>query len=169
MTLRYAKKQLKTLLALCFTDAPETSHHWRVFAPGSTGVCIRFNKSKLLDTVDKQTGFQHQKVKYKTFEKLEKRPPLTNILPFLKRYAYRDEEEYRLIYSDKKAKSKQYKHLKINVNIISKIVLSPLLHKSLVASLKETLKSIEGCQRLTIGITTINDSKRWARTGEKSV
>ena len=29
------KNNLKTVLALCFTDAPETSHHWKVFSPGS--------------------------------------------------------------------------------------------------------------------------------------
>ncbi len=33
------KKNLRSVLALCFSQAPETYHHWRVFASGSSGAC----------------------------------------------------------------------------------------------------------------------------------
>lgn len=36
------KVKLKSVLALCFTQARDTYHHWRVFAPGSAdvpGIC----------------------------------------------------------------------------------------------------------------------------------
>jgi len=41
------KKHLQSVLALCFTPAFETYHHLRLFAEGSSGVCISFNQEKL--------------------------------------------------------------------------------------------------------------------------
>jgi len=49
LTVYKEKKSLKTLLALCFTETSETYHHWRVFAGGSSGVCITFKREELLD------------------------------------------------------------------------------------------------------------------------
>jgi hypothetical protein len=46
------KRNLKSLLAVCFTQTTETYHHWRVFAGGSSGVCIRFKRTKLLKAID---------------------------------------------------------------------------------------------------------------------
>ena len=43
-----SKKELQTLLALCFTESDETYHHWRVFTHGSDGVCIHFKREALL-------------------------------------------------------------------------------------------------------------------------
>lgn len=42
MALYKERKTLKSLLALCFSQVPETYHHWHVFAQGSAGVCIYF-------------------------------------------------------------------------------------------------------------------------------
>ena len=48
------KKKLTTVLALCFTQASETYHHWRVFANGSSGICITFHSVELLEAVQKE-------------------------------------------------------------------------------------------------------------------
>ena len=42
MSLYKKKGSLKSILALCFTQVPERYHHWRVFAGGPDGVCVRF-------------------------------------------------------------------------------------------------------------------------------
>jgi hypothetical protein len=40
--LKYAERSsFNSLFALCFTFAPETSHHWKVFSHGSDGVCLK--------------------------------------------------------------------------------------------------------------------------------
>jgi hypothetical protein len=44
---------LKTVLALCFTQATEHYHHWHVFAGGSSGVCIGFDRDALLKAAHK--------------------------------------------------------------------------------------------------------------------
>jgi hypothetical protein len=43
-----SKKELKTLLALCFTQASETFHHWKVFANGSSGYALPLSKVSCL-------------------------------------------------------------------------------------------------------------------------
>ncbi len=47
LTLYKQKKRLGSVLALCFTQASETYHRWRVFANGASGVCITFNRTAL--------------------------------------------------------------------------------------------------------------------------
>lgn len=44
-------RKLACVLALCFTRSTETYHHWRVFAGGSSGVCISFHRGELLGAV----------------------------------------------------------------------------------------------------------------------
>jgi hypothetical protein len=41
------RKSAKSVLALCFAEASETYHHWRVFSHGSDGTCIEFDKGHL--------------------------------------------------------------------------------------------------------------------------
>lgn len=168
MSIYKNKKNLKSLLALCFTDAPETNHHWKVFAPGNSGVCIRFKKSELLDSIDAIKNIKHDKVIYKPIDELEHKAPEKNDLPFLKRYPFHDEKEYRIIYTDK-SKTLKFKHIKIDLNSISRVVLSPLLHKNLAATLRKNIKSIEGCEHIRIYRTTLNESERWIACGENSV
>jgi hypothetical protein len=41
-------KHAVAVLALCFTESDETYHHWKVFSHGKDGVCIEFDKPRLL-------------------------------------------------------------------------------------------------------------------------
>jgi hypothetical protein len=56
-------KQAKSVLALCFTTAPETYHHWRVFSHGGDGVCIEFDHQKLMWDLEDELGFSYGTVK----------------------------------------------------------------------------------------------------------
>ena len=60
------KKNLQSVLALCFTPAFETYHHWRLFAEGSSGARISFNQEGLLKAVKKQVGVTARSVRYLT-------------------------------------------------------------------------------------------------------
>jgi len=42
------KRKLKSVLALCLMQSDERYHHWSVFAPGPSGVCVRFKRDELL-------------------------------------------------------------------------------------------------------------------------
>src|SRR2546425_2552095 len=92
------KKKLKSILALCFTQTHETYHHWRVFAGGSSGVCIRFKRSELIRATKVQKGLRRGPVKYLKLSQHLSRKLEVEDLPFLKRFAFQHENEFRMIY-----------------------------------------------------------------------
>src|SRR6266404_8446488 len=79
------RKKLQSVLALCFSEARETYHHWRVFSDGSSGVCIRFSRSELLKIVRPHSGIQARAVNYRTLKELKAQRLAVKDLPFLKR------------------------------------------------------------------------------------
>jgi hypothetical protein len=95
------KKRLGSVLALCFTEAGETYHHWKVFSSGTSGVCVRFKKDLLLAHLAAKTPIRAGPVQYKMMDHLRTSRVELASLPFLKRYAFRDEREFRLLYDTK--------------------------------------------------------------------
>lgn len=161
---QYQKKlALKSLLALCFTEAPETYHHWKVFASGPSGIRIEFNRDLLLAAIDEHPLRRHLRaslVRYATVNKLSAEHPTTVDLPFLKRFPFRDKCEFRIIF---RSKEKELKTLPIKIPLacIDRITLSPWLPEALAAPTIELLKSIPGCGDLGVGQSKLLDYKRW--------
>jgi len=79
------KKQLKTLLALCFAQAIEKYQHWHVFAHGQSGVCISFVFDNFINSISSHPGVRHGDVKYLTLRKYQDNIDSWNIedLPFI--------------------------------------------------------------------------------------
>ena len=154
------RENAKTVLALCFTEAAEAYHHWKAFSNGPDGISINFEKDKLLSTFNKDNKIEHRNVKYVSIRKMEKSSLDVSELPFLKRYPYRAEKEYRVIYVDTEALTKP-KNYDINLRWIKWIRLSPWMPEPLVESVKKTLKSISGCQELKIAQSTVIDNEKW--------
>src|SRR5450759_5659051 len=59
------RKKVKSVLALCFTMADDTYHHWRVFTHGSDGARITFRRKEFLAAFAKIKGVRKRPVKYK--------------------------------------------------------------------------------------------------------
>jgi len=154
------KKNLKTLLALCFSTKSETYHHWSVFSEGSSGVCIQFNKEKLLISLELDNIIKSDYVIYKMIRDLESRQPLLEELPFLKRYAYKDEEEFRIIYCSN-TDEMETKSIGIDIGCIDKIILSPWIPDPVVDTVKKVIKNIPECSNIKINKTRIIESKVW--------
>jgi hypothetical protein len=97
-------KNVQSVLALCFAECAETYHHWRVFSSGVDGVCIEFDLAKLSRGFSGDGRVKAGYVNYKTITELRDMKDNFDIdeLPFLKRFAYRDEREYRLVFIDDK-------------------------------------------------------------------
>ncbi len=153
------RRELKTLLSACFSQAIETYHHWKVFSPGSAGVCIYYFKDKLSKAIPKQ-GFSHRLVDYKSPTELLASYSELNDMPFTKAEAYRDEIEYRVIYSSK-TEFLRYKTITIELDVIRSIVLSPWMAPSLFEATKETLLSIEGCENIPITQSRVVANEAW--------
>jgi hypothetical protein len=151
----------KTILALCFAERRESYHHWRIFAHGSDGVRIEFDKEKLLSAFSADDRVFSGNVMYKNIEDV-RRIKFIQIqsLPFLKRAPYEDEGEFRVVYVDK-AKVLEYKDYGIKMSWIRRITLSPWMAQSLSDSIKQTLQSIEGCSRLKIYRSTLIENEKW--------
>jgi hypothetical protein len=161
------KKNLKSVLAVCFTQADETYHHWRVFAAGSGGVCIKFIRSKVLKAVKQQSDLRTGSVKYLKLAETRGKTLKVRDLPFLKRYAFEDEDEFRIIY---KSKAKRLPKLDIDIPLscIDRIMLSPWIHRDLADHVKRMIRSFQGCSGLKIVRSTLIGNEEWKNLGEDS-
>jgi len=156
----------QSVLALCFTRTSETYHHWRVFASGSSGVCISFKRDQLLDAVAKQTGIRSGVVKYLTLAAMRRTRLAIRDLPFWKRYPFEHEREFRIIYeSREKVKSID---IPIPLSCIDRITLSPWLNQRLCTHVKRNLWSIAECRNLEIVRSTLISNEEWKNFGESA-
>jgi hypothetical protein len=160
------KNGFQSVLALCFTRTSETYHHWRVFANGSSGVCISFKREQLLDAVGKQNGVRSGAVKYLTLAAMRRTKLSIRDLPFWKRCPFEQESEFRIIYeSREKVKSID---IPIPLSCIDRITLSPWLNQRLCKHVKRSLWSIPGCRSLEIVQSTLISNEDWKNFGESA-
>lgn len=163
-----AKRKLETVLALCFSMAQETYHHWSVFADGSAGVCIQFKRDELIDAIKGDSAVRYGEVKYLTLDKIESRKLKIKELPFTKRYPYLHESEWRIIFNSAKRR-KQFHAIPIPVSSIRRISLSPWLPDVFKEHVKNTIWSIKDCGKLEIVRSTLIGNERWKKAGEEAV
>jgi hypothetical protein len=157
------KKDLGDVLALCFTEAGETYHHWRVYSSGNSGVCIRFNKKRLLDHIREQRFVHVGLVKYQLISHVRIANLSVDELPFLKRFGFLDEQEFRLICDS--STPQQSKDFPIPLDCIDKILVNPWLNKRLFKSLKVIIHSLPHCENIAIGQSSLVDNSEWKRLG----
>jgi hypothetical protein len=154
------KRGLNTVLALCFAETNETFHHWKVFSGNVSGVCIEFDKEKLLEHFKGIKNVKICKVKYRKINELKDHRPKEFQLPFIKRHPYRDEKELRIIYSNKNEEI-ECKAFTIRLDCINKILLNHLLPDALCGSIRDVIQGIYGCKSLRINRTTLIDNEKW--------
>jgi hypothetical protein len=162
------KKALQAVLALCFTQASETYHHWRIFASGSSGICISFRRRELLESVKGQTGLQAKSVKYLKLNQIRDRDLAVRDLPFLKRYAFENEDEFRMIY-ESKSDSLSSLDVAIPLKCIERVVLSPWIHEKLSDHVKDLLRSIDGCRGVKLARSTLISNEEWKELGQTAI
>jgi hypothetical protein len=162
------KKKLKTVLALCFAQGNETYHHWRIFAGHSSGVCIRFDRDALLKELTKAKLLSRE-VEYFTLKQMRGEKKTLNIkdLPFRKRYAYGDENEFRVIFASK-AQEQDFFDVPINLNCINRITLSPWMTNRLKDAVKKTIRSIHGCEKIKVYRSTLIENQEWKKCAESA-
>jgi hypothetical protein len=156
-------KGAKTVLAICLAEREETYHHWRLFSHGADGVCLEFDREKLLSALARAKGVRHQLVDYELVTNANKMADVDlERLPFLKRWPYGDEREYRAVYVDTERELPSYP-IPIDLTSITRITLSPWLAPGLVAVVKEVLKSRPGCSSIKVYRSTLIDNEEWKK------
>jgi hypothetical protein len=161
------KKALKSVLAVCFTEVTETYHHWRIFAGGSSGVCIRFHRSTLIKAVKKSPGLRTGAVRYLSLAEIRNLNLDIAALPFLKRYPFEDEKEFRVIF-ESSSKGTTKLDISIPLSCIDRITLSPWIHPELAKKVKKLLRSIDGCSAIKIYRSTLIGNEEWKRLGDEA-
>jgi hypothetical protein len=158
---KYASRyNFESVYALCFARCAETYHHWRVFSNGSGGACIQFFPEKFDVEIKKSDGVRAERVKYRTINDLQQTHPTHDDLPFLKRYAFKDEGEYRLFHA-KKIKGPPIHRVPMPLSALDQIILSPWLPDAVFDHVKETLKSIPGCSKVKIYRSNLIENGKW--------
>lgn len=149
-----------SVLALCLTQAAETYHHWRVFAGGSGGMCIAFRKKRFLDYMSSVEGVRCSRVIYRSSAEMKRLGcPLLPDVPFIKRKAFRDEKEHRIIFCS--SIEKPTHDLEIPLDLIDRIIFNPWVPRSLYISTRTLLRGIPGCENLSMTRSVLRDSDAW--------
>ena len=156
------KKGAAAVLALCFFQEQGKWHHWRGYADGMDGACIEFRTHELLAAVEVVPGVTHREVEYRTIIDAGEKSLRVDDLPFVKRKAYEDEREYRIVCVDQEQEI-SLRSFKIGLHCVRKVVLSPRLPKSFMTSVLRTLRAIKGCSELRVNRSTLLESEVWKR------
>ncbi len=159
------RSKLKSVLAICFAEAPETYHHWKVFSGDSSGVCAIFDKEKLLKCFNSEE-FESRDVKYLEISELKNYQGGVWDLPFIKRFPFINENEFRIIYKDRNKKIFS-KSVPVPISCILEIVINPWMPSSVFDSVKSVIHKIEGCHNIRIKKTTLVENEKWKRFGDK--
>jgi len=152
---------LNNLFVSCFTTFCDAYHFWKIYASSATGICVTYDTTKIIDAINNDSQskeFRFDKVKYESMSDLSKREVPIEDYPFIKRVAYKSEEEYRLIFSSKNAIP--YRTIKVN-DAISKIVLSPKIRDIYSNEYIKLICSNKNIQESQIHKSTILESDRW--------
>jgi|ERR1043165_3456175 hypothetical protein len=168
--LRYKeKKNLKSVLALCMTQTDETYHHWRVFSGHASGACVVFDKQAFLHSVSNVPGILTGPVDYQRVRDMRRRttPLLVDELPFMKRAGFMPEAEFRVLYTSS-GEQKRFLDILIPLNAILEIRLSPWLNSRLRKCVKDTIRSIPGCEHLKIKRSTLIGNSTWKKFGDRA-
>src|SRR6202007_2884813 len=131
---------LETLLALCLTSREETYHHWKVFTDKNNGVCIKFRRDQFEATM-RASNVHVREMTYLTIDELDPSKYRAEDLPFLKRYGFGDEGEFRAVFASKE-NVKGPKRIKIDLGMIDSISMNPWMHRSVFDSVKRTIESL---------------------------
>jgi hypothetical protein len=147
--------------AMCLTMAPETFHHWQVFAGDSSGVAIEFDVPRFLHMVDGD----HRLCGPVDYVRLDEIKSVNaediHRLPFMKRAGFIDEAEYRVVgYA---VEALPALHIPLERDAVQRIIVSPFIHPSLVPSLRQIMTGIAGWRDLRVTHSRLTDSQTWQR------
>lgn len=162
------RKKLKSLLALCFSEASETYHHWRVFSGSPAGVCIVFDKNRLLEDIAQVPQVSVGSMSYLTMTEARRKNFQIDELPFVKRYAYKPEREFRALYASPSEETSSL-DLPIRLSSISRISLSPWMHASLSKSTASAIRAISGCEKLRVSRSTLISNEQWKKLANSAL
>lgn len=154
-------KRLAAVRALCLTTRGETHHHWKMFSSQDSGVCIHFRRSKFIAAMN-AAGVVTGEVKYLKLDQLQPETYSLEQLPFLKRFGFGDEGEFRALYTSKLG-SNDLKKVPFDLDVIEKVTLHPSMSKANLAAARSELSPLvqRAGGEISVLRSSLTDSRRW--------
>ncbi|WP_034158793.1 hypothetical protein [Sphingomonas sp. ERG5] len=148
--------------AICLTEAPETFHHWQVFAGDTSGVCVQFDRAHFEQVIAATPHCLFAPMRYVKIDEIAKIDASDiHSLPFLKRRGFIDEAELRVV--GHAVEPVTALHIDIGPAVLRQVTFSPFMHPELVASARAVIHGIPGWEKLKIIQSRLTDSERWQR------
>lgn len=160
------KKDVRNLFAVCMSIDDETVHHWKTFSNGPSGCLIEFSPRKLFEILNNISGIKHGRVNYKTLAHVEKAKSLDiDEMPFTKRWPYRCEKEYRIIYETDEPMD--FFEIPIDLGIIRRITISQHMPQQIYNTIKDHLKTVSKNPDGKINRSTLYENQLWINAFKK--
>ena len=149
-----------SVLALCLTGAEETYHHWKVFSSGLEGVCIWFDRTGLIESLeDGPDEPLHGDVTYHTIAELKAMSPGPDRIPFLKRIQFADEQEYRFLIMEEESHIDRCEQ-KLDLSLVKRVTLSPWMPVSIADSVKAAIAALPN-HSIKVYRSTLVENRAW--------
>lgn len=154
--------------AMCLTMAPETFHHWQIFAQGESGVCVVLDRLALERALADLPNFIAGPVEYVQLNAINGIDAGDiHRLPFLKRYGFRDEREYRLLGFAPDASGSM--SVELTTDLVRRVTFGPSTHPAVVDSLRIALRALPGWRNLRVGRSNLTSNETWLEALERIV
>ena len=153
------RNKIKKLFALCFSFGDETIHHWRTFADGISGCCIELDAKKLIAHLRKLRGIRYGPVIYRKIKDLKDGAIDIDKIPFTKRWPYRCEQEFRIIWQGDTEKA--CFEIDIDLRMINKITISQRMPDQVYSTIREYLRDAFSDPDKRINRSTIYQNRIW--------
>jgi len=165
--LEYKKrKRIQKLFALCFSYGDETIHHWKTFADGISGCCIQFDPKRLIDLFNHTPGIRCGAVTYKKLKDLKDAVIDIEDIPFTKRWPYRCEEEFRVIWSGRTDQTGY--EIPFNLQMITKVTISQRMPEQVYETIRDYLREVFKRPEQRINRSTLYQNRIWINKFKKA-
>jgi hypothetical protein len=157
------RKNLKHLYALCLAEGDETIHHWTAFSYGSSGCCIEFDGERLLNRVRKIDGIRVGRVRYLKVKELKSESIRVSEMPFTKRWPYRCEQEFRILFESVNAADAKdgFFDIDIDLRMVRRITINQKMPAQVYETIKEYLTEVFSNPDQKIIRSTLYANKLW--------
>ena len=153
------RKKIKKLFALCFSFGDETIHHWRTFADGISGCCIELDAEKLISNLRRLRSIRYGRVTYRKIKDLKDGTIDVDKIPFTKRWPYRCEQEFRIIWEGDTEKA--CFEIDIDLRMINKITISQRMPDQVYSTIREYLRDAFSDPDKRINRSTLYQNRTW--------
>jgi hypothetical protein len=154
------RRKAARLFALCFSYGDETIHQWKAFADGISGCCIEFDAQKLIARFEEK-GLRCGIVRYQKLNQVNDRTLRLEQMPFTKRWPYRCEDEFRVIWEGESKDA--FYEVPINLRLIRKITLNQKMPGQVFDTVREMLRGVFRDPTKRISHSTLYENARWLK------